>query len=86
MGLRLPWVSRALFDHVKEQLATCESERKRMLDALMYRADERTPEPEREEHAAEPSAAFTTPFDRALTRFDQAKKDGKVTPRYRARA
>ena len=82
--MRWPWVSRALLDEVRAQLAASETERAALLERLLAPVPVAAPEVE-DKPQSEPQP-FTTPIDKKLFQFDQAFPRGTAIPsRFRAR-
>lgn len=86
--MKCPWVSRALFDHVSNQLSDCEAERKQLLAKVLSVPTfpvESQPEEKKTPQRANPVIPFTTPIDRIEQQMDTALKNGGVDAKYRAR-
>jgi hypothetical protein len=86
VGMKLPWVSRELFNHVKQQLQDSEDERLWLLKKLAERPEvQADAKPEKEE--SQGPQPYTTPFDRIEARFNEALRSGRLTDKskYRAR-
>lgn len=95
--MKLPWVSRARLEDAEARFAVVDAERRELLDRLLgdprdhvrvsqARAVERVEEePVEQSDVQGTPVSFSTPFDRVLTRFDDARRGGKVSPQFRAR-
>lgn len=82
--MRWLWVSRARFDFLVQQLEKSEKERSALLHELLARQD--GPEkPTKDADEKKPVMNFSNPFDGVLNRFDQARVNGKIPDRFRAR-
>lgn len=87
-----PFVTRARFEDLRQQLANSEAERKELFERLLDVAAERqqdTGVPATQTIASTPTAgsgAFTTPFDRIEQRCSTALQSGKIPLQFKARA
>jgi hypothetical protein len=83
-----PFVSRGRFEDLERQFSASECERRELLIRLlnqMEKAQESTSVPPATQPNNEAPSAYTTPFDSIGSRFDQAKRQGKVPAQFKAR-
>jgi|HubBroStandDraft_5_1064220.scaffolds.fasta_scaffold104033_2 hypothetical protein len=81
-----PWVSRERFDDLQKRFDKVEAERDRLLEIVIdLPTAKRSVSVEEDKAKEEPMAAYTTPMDKILLKFDRAYSNKTKPSQFKAK-